>query len=95
MLAKLLLILQRNISGRHRKRYRGRRYHQRSIHNCRLYCDHKRISHLFDTPAFNQGAVPASATLYVGDFADSSGDMFQIAVPPTSLVGYRDLSSAP
>lgn len=46
------------------------------------------ISHLFDTPAFNQGAVPASATLYVGDFTDSSGDMFQIAVPPTSLVGY-------
>jgi PEP-CTERM motif len=46
------------------------------------------ISHLFDTPAFNQGAVPSPATLYVGDFIDSSGDMFQIALPPTSLIGY-------
>jgi PEP-CTERM motif len=46
------------------------------------------ISHLFDTPAFNQGAVPSPATLYVGDFTDSSGDMFQIALPPTSLIGY-------
>jgi PEP-CTERM motif len=46
------------------------------------------ISHPFDTPAFNQGAVPTPATLYVGDFTDSSGDMFQIALPPTSLIGY-------
>jgi hypothetical protein len=46
------------------------------------------ISNLFDTPAFNQGAVPSPATLYVGDFSDSSGDMFQIALPPTSLIGY-------
>jgi hypothetical protein len=47
------------------------------------------ISHLFDTPTFNQGAVPNPATLYVGIFTDSSsGDMFQIALPPTSLIGY-------
>jgi hypothetical protein len=46
------------------------------------------VSHLFDTPASNQGAVPSPPTLYVGDFTDSSGDAFQIALPPTSLIGY-------
>ena len=46
------------------------------------------VSHLFDTPASNQGAVPSPPTLYVGDFSDSSGDAFQIALPPTSLIGY-------
>ena len=46
------------------------------------------VSHLFDTPATSQGAVPSPPTLYAGLFDDSSGDVFQIALPPTSLIGY-------
>ena len=46
------------------------------------------ISHVFDTPAYNQGEVPTPPTLYVGDFRGLLGENFQIALPPTSLVGY-------
>jgi hypothetical protein len=48
------------------------------------------VSHIFIDPltTFRQGPVPTPPTLYVGLFTDSSGDMFQLALPTTSLVGY-------